>query len=116
MTNLQKSYTLPEIGIGAVVGMLLVAAIIVGTFPSTMFCVWAALKLYGWFAVPYLHVPAIPYWPAVGLWFLLAGVRAKYTSYKDDRKVNWLTTLLSPFTSWGMTLAIGWLIHTYLCR
>lgn len=118
MTLNDKKYTLLEaFGIAVAVPAVL-ALMVVLMFPVTMFCVWASLKMYGWFAIPYLHAPAIAFWPATGLYMLWRVLNATYDSAKTDKdkQQHWSMAFVVPLGNWSVTLLLGYLIHTYLCR
>lgn len=59
----------------AVVAAPIIFMFAVITFPFALFDAWARMKLYAWFAIPYLHAPAIPYWAFVGIGLLLTMFR-----------------------------------------
>ena len=86
--------------------------------PIGLFTTWARLKLWEWFAVPYLHLPDLSFWTMYGLTVLIGTfyyAKVKVSDYTPTWKDN-LTTLGANVGGWFLSLGIGYVVHTYILK
>lgn len=95
---------------GYVIGMLIATPVFVGLIVAlTASYAWVEVKLWDWFAVPYLHLPHVSIWTMVGLSFLY-GLFLPVPSTPKEVKNEWYVSFLKPLTA----LAAGYIIHTWV--
>lgn len=92
---------------------ILIAAVLVVFFPLTMFCAWCDMHVWNWFAAPYLRLPAMPYWIAlgIGLWIRLQTSSTKLV--KGEETYFWRGIFGSIFLH-SATLLTAFLVHKYV--
>lgn len=93
------------LGIGATFGLILLGALLRG---------WVVFKLWGWFMVSALHVPAIGVATAMGLSLMVAFTTMNPNDYAEetDKKKKLgkaVASLLMPF----LVLLIGYVAYLY---
>jgi len=119
MRTIEKKYTLLEsflifVFSGVAVGVIIPLMVVV-TFPLTMLTAWIRWTLWNWFAVPYLHVPAVPYWAVVGLGFLVSSFAHTNSpnGYKPKASETF-SMIVMPVVGQLICLGIGYIIHTHI--
>jgi len=119
MGTIEKKYTLLESFLifvfgGVAVGVI-VPFMVVVTFPLTMLSAWIRLTLWNWFAVPYLHAPAVPYWAVVGLGVLVNtfSQSSSPNGYKPKASETF-SMILMPVVVQLIGLGIAYIIHTHI--
>jgi len=115
MGEIENKYTLLEsfcIFLLAGPTLLLVVAL---SFPLTLVTAWIRWKLWAWFAVPFLHLPMVPYWAMVGLGILIGTFHGvdRLNGYKPTFKEQ-VSQILGSGAIQFITLGIGYLIHTHI--
>lgn len=76
---------------------------------------WCLHILWGWFAVPVLHVPALTTAQAIGI-AMVAGMfqTPSLSDVTRDTKFKEAATYFgSILLSWGIGLGFGWILKTY---
>ncbi len=105
----ENTYTAAEVGVGAVLAPILLALVVVLSFPLTMIQAFVAMKIWNWFPVEYFHLQPISYWMMVGFYYVkFAMVSGRHI--KDERidfKGMLIGTALIPW----VTLLVAYLIH-----
>ena len=101
--------------LGGMMGALALAIIAITTFPLAMLAAWIRWLLWGWFAVPYLHLPLVPYWAILGLGLLIGSFShsAAPNGYKPTTKEQ-VNSFIAPILCNFALLGIGYLVHHYL--
>lgn len=89
-----------------------ITSISVALFPILMVLSWIRWKLWMWFAVPYLHVPIVPYWAMVGLGLLVSSFMP-FIQKQDDETKNFTDALAVNMIVHLSSLGIGYLIYIY---
>lgn len=112
----EKKYTLLEsffILLGAPLVVLPTLALLaIVCFPLAMLMAWIRWTLWGWFAVPFLHAPEVPYWAMVGLGLLVASFMPNSQPTKDDPSAKQIFSSLSVWVCVHLIgLGIGYIIH-----
>ncbi len=100
---------------GATVGALFLAVIAALTFPIAMLTAWIRWLMWGWFVVPYLHLPMVPYWAILGLGLLISTFSSvtQPNGYNPTTKEK-VTIFVSSYAVQFALLGIGYLVHHYL--
>ena len=101
--------------LGSTLGALVLAIVAVATFPLAMLTAWIRWRLWGWFVVPYLHLPMVPYWAILGLGLLIGTFSSMtqpngYNPTTKEKVIIFVSHYAVQFT----LLSIGYLVHTYL--
>jgi hypothetical protein len=101
--------------LGAIFGALFLAVIVALTFPIVMLTAWIRWLMWGWFVVPYLHLPMVPYWAILGLGLLIGifTTTGQPNGYKPTTKEQ-VTCFLTSMAVQITLLGIGYLVHHYL--
>lgn len=94
-----------------VIGILVFGAIMVATFPLALMCAWARVKLWDWFAVPYLHVPHVSIWVMYGLGLIANSFYYVRDAGKEEKNKSVLTSLAVWYLSQLIAVGVGWTIH-----
>lgn len=68
--------------------------------------------LWGWFVVPYFHLPPLSPWLVYGLITMYAMLKSE-TPKEDEPKTKWVAAYVGFIVSPAISLGIGWLIHHY---
>jgi hypothetical protein len=92
-----------------------IAVIMIVLFPIAMLSAWIRWLLWGWFAVPYLHLPMVPYWAILGLG-LLAGTFSTVdqpTGYEPTQKEH-ISRAVTGIVVQLAALGVGYLVRHYL--
>ena len=101
--------------ISAIVAAPFIALIVIVLFPIAMLSAWIRWLLWGWFVVPYLHLPMVPYWAILGLG-ALAGTFSTVdqpTGYEPTQKEHISRAVTGIFVQLA-ALGVGYLVHNYL--
>ena len=100
---------------GAICGSLILTFVAIVTFPIAMLSAWIRWVLWGWFVVPYLHLPMVPYWAILGLGLLIGTFTTtpQPNGYKTTGK-DAVSMLFTSVTVEFALLVIGYVVHSYL--
>ena len=96
--------------------VLMIALSTIAVLPLTMLYTWIRLQLWGWFAVPYLHLPTIPFWAMYGLGLILAAYKhaaVKSNEYKPTTK-DYVNATYGEVAAMLMLWGFGYIVHAYL--
>jgi hypothetical protein len=115
----KQKYTLWEsfwifVVTGAVaVPMTVLITIVV--FPLMMLTAWIRWLLWGWFIVPYIHLPIVPYWAMLGIgcftttWATTEAPNG-YKPTTEEKIINFMSSWLIH----AMALVVGYVLHRYI--
>jgi hypothetical protein len=100
---------------GAVFAALFIAAFAILMLPIAMLTAWVRWLMWGWFVVPYLHLPMVPYWAVLGLGLLVGTFTTTdqpngYKPTTKEQATRFLTSIAVQIT----LLGIGYIVHHYL--
>src|ERR1700744_2404114 len=87
-----------------------VAGLLVVTFPITMYCAWCDLHMWNWFVSPFLHLPLMPLWVAVGIGFWIRSQTFDHREY-EDHKLRWWNTVFGSIIGHTVALGISAFVH-----
>ena len=110
-----KKYTLGEVGISAVIVPLLFGFTFIATLPFALWKAYVITVLWGWFVVPYFHLPELPLWIAYGLMVIygLWTVEMTIRDEPDKPKVKWAISFLMMTIGPAISLGVGYLAHHF---
>jgi hypothetical protein len=114
----QTKLTFFEWIIAVIAGSIATVLIFSLMIPVSLFACWVRVQLWDWFAVPYLHLPSVPFWAMYGLGTLIGTFyysKGKTNEYKQTWQDGLLALLVNIF-GWLIALGFGYIIHTYLLR
>lgn len=83
-----------------------------------VFAAWKGFvlsKLWGWFAVPVFHLPALSIWQAVGLCLVVGMFTAASRKRDEESNAEWLGyALMSGTVGPALSLFFGWLVRLWM--
>jgi len=85
-------------------------------FPLFMLMAWIRVYLWTWFAVPYLHLPPITFWPMLGFGLLISTFRVTQVRKTQDSP-GWTEhfgVLVAELFGNLVGLLIGYIIHIHI--
>lgn len=96
-------------------GVFLVVAVTVGAIALSVMAwfwrAWAIVTLWGWFAVPIFHFPAISYAQALAVTLLVHMMTYQYVPSKEK---DWMMPLSIQFLGPPLAVFIGWVLKSYV--
>lgn len=107
-----RKYTLGEVAMGGILGAIIIPAMFVVMVPFLLWKCYVLSVLWGWFIVPYFHIPQPPIWALYGLMMVVGMFRDVDTEEKET-KTDWKKLFMSLTVSPAIALGVGWLIHHY---
>lgn len=97
-----------ELDASMVLAVLIMPFLMLLILPISLWFGWAASVLWGWFVTPVFGLPQITITQAAGISLILALLRAKLASPKDETSlsVKALVIIVAP----PLSVAMGWIL------
>lgn len=93
-------------------GILLVVGLTAGI---SIYNGWALSTLWGWFVVPFFHLPPISIPQAIGISLIITLLTHQYKDVQEKEREGWqkAVPLISVLSVPVVSVFIGWIVKTY---